>query len=350
MADSSVGPDCLLVGQRRSSDPSPCFGGGPSAYIEHPRFTAIVQTFKDTMRQAQQLTQRLRAIPLPKEIIVNDDSHGAQHGYWLSMLTGPNELYISSPNLHEVRAYNRVAAMARGELLVFVQGDCCLPARPAWMIDASRLFAALPRLAMLSARAGFDAVLNWKMDSTYRNERTWGAAPYKAIDHVAHVPTDNGSVEALPFTFAAGVDSGPLIYRRAALLGIGGFDESYSCAAGHVSGHYDFEASLRFWSRGWQVGVFYGCSTNGMGGRKTIRTPQKKTERHKNEEWNGLRVEKLWRASNATIAQHLAESLRGLAALSAEARIEMRQAREERIGKLTKQTCYDGIVRGGTSR
>ena len=341
--------DCLLIGRRRSSDPPPCVGRKDSQpYIERPLFSAIIQTFKDVPKQALHLVQHLRAIPLPKEIIVNDDSHGSQSSTWLPLLTERNEFYVSSPNLHEVRAYNRLAQMARGELLVYIQGDCCLPTTPLWMLDGARLFRALPRLAMLSARVGFGEVLSWQMTSAYRNARTWGAAPYRPLEHSLRVgATGTGDVPAeldaddIPFDFAAGVDNGPLLYRREALLRIGGFDESYSCAAGHLSGHYDFEASLRFWVHGWQVGVFYGCAVNGIGGRKTMRNPTARKERHSNELWNGRRVEALWREHNATIASCLDESSREglLVALPENRREAVRQAREVRIGKQTKEQC-----------
>ena len=217
------------------------------------------------------------------------------------------------------------------------------------MEDGVRLFQALPSLGMLSARAGFDEVLSWQMESPYRNARTWGAAPYKPLEHAVRVSNANGSSEELPFGFAPGVDNGPLLYRRAALLRIGGFDESYSCAAGHLSGHYDFEASLRFWIRGWQVGVYYGCAANGLGGRKTMRHPNARKERHSNELWNGQRIEALWRRHNATITRRLAES-RGLPqrlSLPAGQREAARSAREARIGRLSKdaRSCYGGLER-----
>ena len=220
-----------MVGKRRSPNPPSC-GSHPtlSGYDETPIFTAIVQNFKDLPKQANQLLQRLRAIPLNGEIIVNDDSHGLQSGIWLPLLIGPNEFYVSSPNLHEVRAYNRMAQMARGELLVYVQGDACLPATPLWMVDAIRIFGALPNLAMLSARAGFDEVLSYQMTTSYRDARTWGSSPYKALPHsLSLLPyatrgSESKAVRAalqdgsIPFTFASGVDNGPLIYRREAVL------------------------------------------------------------------------------------------------------------------------------------
>ena len=116
-------------------------------------------------------------------------------------------------------------------------------------------------------------------------------------------------MESTPFTFALGVDNGPLIYRRDALLSAGGFDESYSCA-GHVAMHYDFEMSVRFWLLGWQVGVFYGGSTNGMGGRKSQRNNAMRTERHDNELANSARVEALIRLNqnNKSLQNRIARS------------------------------------------
>ena len=352
--------DVFRVGRRRSLNPPPCWGRVQTnvnkQYIEKPVFSAIIQTFKDNAPQPQQLVTRLRAVPLPKEIIVNDDSQGARRDIWVPLLDGANEFYISSPNLHEVRAYNRLAQFARGEYLVFVQGDCCLPAKPFWMTDATRIFKALPQLAMLSARVGFSDILDWTMDKYFRNNRTWGASPYLPLDHVLHAPPSNTTTAKegpLPFMFAPGVDNGPLLYRRDALLRVGGFDESYSCAAGHLSGHYDFEVSLRFWTKGYQVGVFYGFATNSAGRdakpRKTMSTPAKKNERHKNEVWNGKRIARLWAAHNATIASRLeASRLQHLVALPPEQREATRLEHEKRIGKLSKLGCYAGIVKRKT--
>lgn len=111
--------------------------------------TQIIQSFRDHMgrgaSQPQQLTERLHAIPVSKEVIVNDDAHGSAAAAWLPWTQGPNDYYISSPNLHEIRAYNRLARMARGEFLVFVQGDTCLPTSSTWMLDALELLHRLPR-------------------------------------------------------------------------------------------------------------------------------------------------------------------------------------------------------------
>jgi hypothetical protein len=88
---------------------------------------------------------------------------------------------------------------------------------------------ALPHLAMLSGRVGFQEVLTraapgQKMNETYRNSRIFGQPPGQPITKQLRL---NGSSvsnsagappraqpAALPFMFVPGVDNGPLIFRR----------------------------------------------------------------------------------------------------------------------------------------
>lgn len=324
--------------------PPPCHPQArPNPYVDSPAVSVVIQTFKDGSLNAMQLVQRLRPIPLTKDIIVNDDSHGGQSGIWLKLLTGANEFYISSPNLHETRAYNRLSHYARGELVVFVQGDCCLPSSPQWLMDAAQLFQSLPSLAMLSARAGFDTVLTPGMTVNERAAHTQGAAPYMPIDYTVRI-TEGGS-KSIPFNFALGVDNGPLFYRREALLKVGGFDETYSCKAGHVAVYYDFEVALRFWLSGWQVGVYYGASSNGLGGRKSMRKLPMRQERHTNEGWNARRIQRLLKKHNATISSKLmASTLAHLTLIPAHEREGVRERRELMLGKLpSDERCFKGV-------
>lgn len=215
--------------------------GCTSRYIEKPILSVIIQTFRDhtgrSAGQPQQLTEKLHSIPVTKEIIVNDDTQGEGSAAWLPWLRESNDFYISSPNLHEVRVYNRLAKMARGEFLVLVQGDACLPSSPSWMEDALAILRTLPNLAMLSGRVGFKEVLTraapgQKMNETYRNSRFFGQLPGQPITHQLRLNASSlagGQARAqpgsLPFMFVPGVDNGPLIFRREALLALGGFDE-----------------------------------------------------------------------------------------------------------------------------
>ena len=130
-----------------------CDGAG---HTDHPLVSAIVQTFGDG-GNAQQLTTRLHAaLPASQlEVIINDDS-GKDHGRWAELLRQPNDFVVSSPNIHEIRAYNRLARLARGDFLLLLQGDHCLPAKGDWLRQGLAIFRRplLPPVAvgLLEAR------------------------------------------------------------------------------------------------------------------------------------------------------------------------------------------------------
>ena len=95
--------------------PPPCHPQArPNPYVDSPAVSVVIQTFKDGSLNAMQLVQRLRPIPLTKDIIVNDDSHGGQSGIWLKLLTGANEFYISSQSARDARLQPTVALRAWG--------------------------------------------------------------------------------------------------------------------------------------------------------------------------------------------------------------------------------------------
>lgn len=90
---------------------------------------AIIQTFRERSTQPELLVSRLidtaAAASISVQILVNDDS-GEQQAAWLRHMR-TTDVYLQSPNIHEVRAYNTLAARANSSLLVFLQGDNCLP-------------------------------------------------------------------------------------------------------------------------------------------------------------------------------------------------------------------------------
>ena len=186
-------------GEPRTSKGRRCSTVGVFGYVERPVFTAAVQTFRDhrTPSQARQLVEKLARIPVAKEIIINDDAWGEGADVWQRWLlefapradeceiARTNAFYIGSPNLHEIRVYNRLAALARGEFFMLVQGDYCLPDARAggglWMLHALRAFRALPRLAMLSGRVGYDDVLTRETPEAERRAKSWGQAPERPL-------------------------------------------------------------------------------------------------------------------------------------------------------------------------
>ena len=213
-----------------------------------------MQAFGDAADNARQLAERLHALP-NVEVIVNDDS-GRDHGEWLRWLRGANDAVLSSANVHEIRAYHRMARMARGEYLLLLQGDHCLPALGAsfnaqdgaWLEEGLALFERFPRLGLLGGQMGFDQVPTRKI----AEKISWGVPPCQPIPTMTKAATRDGGGGggSLPFMFVAGVNIGPLLARREAFLRVGAFDEAYSCA-GEPGIQLDTELSLQV--TGWPM-------------------------------------------------------------------------------------------------
>jgi GT2 family glycosyltransferase len=266
--------------------------------------SAIIQTFRDGAN-ARQLVRHLHAVAaFSVEILVNDDSR-SESAAWLAELTGPNDFLLSSPNVHEIRAYNRLARLARGDYLLLLQGDHCLPPTPAWLHAGLGLFAAYPRLGLLGGQMGFDQVPFKKIAESV----SWGVEPCRPIPFrvpataaARHGPGDaaGGASDAAgaAFMYVAGVNIGPLLVRREAYLLTGGFDEAFSCA-GEPGIQLDTDLSLRMWEAGYQVGLYNSAVSNGVGGRKTRKDKAQKRLRRLNDAANGARCERRLARHNA---------------------------------------------------
>ena len=59
------------------------------------------------------------------EVLINNDSR-SDWGAWMAGLSGLSMggLMVYSPNIHEIRGYNRLAKLSSGHMLVFMQ-VCC---------------------------------------------------------------------------------------------------------------------------------------------------------------------------------------------------------------------------------
>jgi hypothetical protein len=293
------GLDVLLHARRSAWQPHRARPCNTSRYLERPRVSALIQAFDDR-RNARQLASRLHALP-NVEVIVNDDS-GRDHAEWLQWLQGPNDAVLSSANVHEIRAYNRMARMARGDFILLLQGDHCLPAHGIrWLEQGLRLFEQLPRLGLLGGQMGFNEVPTRKIAESI----SWGVPPCKPIplrtggNHTAPVSkaySDTG----IPFMFVAGVNIGPLLARREAFLRVGGFDEAFSCV-GEPGIQLDTELSLQMWRHGYEVGMWYSAVSNGVGGRKTRTNKAQKRARTLNDAVNGQRCERLMRTHDQSL-------------------------------------------------
>jgi len=72
----------------------------------------------------------------------------SQYAYNTSGLVIP----VISDNIHEARAFNRLARMARGEIIVSAQDDHQYPDSCDWLHEALRVFKAYPRIGLLGLR------------------------------------------------------------------------------------------------------------------------------------------------------------------------------------------------------
>ncbi|KAL1525848.1 hypothetical protein AB1Y20_020682 [Prymnesium parvum] len=263
----------------------PCNTSSP---LEQPLVSALLQTFKDG-GNARQLSRRLHAFAR-LELLANADS-AVDVARWVAALDGPADYLLLSPNVHEIRAYNRLARMARGEFLLVLQGDHCLPPTPAWLHEGLEIFARLPRLAMLGGQMGFNQVPYRRVAENV----SWGAPPCRAVPSQLSV-----GGRGVPFMFVSGVNIGPLLIRREAFLRVGGFDEAFSCA-GQPGIQLDTELSLQLWRQGYQVGLWYSAVSNGVGGRKTRTDRAQKRVRNQNDVINGRRCERLFRQHDLAV-------------------------------------------------
>lgn len=61
---------------------------------------------------------------------------------------------LFSRNIHEIRAYNKLARVASGDVLAFVQDDAAPPVGCAYLDTVARLYARDPRLSIIGMNVG----------------------------------------------------------------------------------------------------------------------------------------------------------------------------------------------------
>ncbi|KAG2454524.1 hypothetical protein HYH02_000371 [Chlamydomonas schloesseri] len=144
---------------------------------------------------------------------------------------------VLSANVHEARAINRMAGVARGRVLVVLQDDDTLaPADCSWALPLLKQFEAMPKLGMVGLKG-------YRRGATLGNKERWS--------DTFRLFSDPGT--GAHFTFPLHTDYAPVAFRRSALRNVGGVDEGMSDPGecGIVS---DWELSVRMWAAGWHVG------------------------------------------------------------------------------------------------
>ncbi len=216
-------------------------------YTDSPVMSLVIQSFNHR-DNIEPIVGRLRQTVADELIVCEDGSVDGSEKAWRRLLTRPNDLLVQSNDLHEIRTYNRAISLARGEFVCVLQDDDIPPANPGWVADAIVLFRTYPKLAILGCWNG------WAFD--FGDFETSIGSPVGPGVHGAD--SDVSFVDqksTLPFQFVEAVGIGPMFFRRADFLELGGFDLRLS-GPGEPGIWLDYDICLRAWCAGRQVGAF----------------------------------------------------------------------------------------------
>lgn len=201
------------------------------------------------------------------EVLVNNDSNRG-HRAWMKAFEGCGRcLVVYSPDLHEIRAYNRMGQLASpsAEVLAFIQDDDAPPRDGSWLRKARELLEARPTLGLIGGRAGRTDVNDrleqkkpeWKLGG---KAPAWVAGPMWQVDggkfgRRRAAIRDRDWATGHPFMYVYKVNASPMVVRRSVFLRVGMFHPGYSCP-GDAGISFDFEYSVRMWWHGYQVGLY----------------------------------------------------------------------------------------------
>ena len=218
-------------------------------YEYRPKISLMMQYFK----RPQAIAPFIEAMQacnstIPIELVVNVD-HPQDHEAWAKASYSSKGLVIPvfSNNIHEVRSYNRLASLARGEVLVMMADDDKPPSDCSWMSKLVSIFDKWPATGVVGIRnynTCHDHSFLYQrpqpnfIESDAGNRGLWFKDP--------KLPGD------IPLMFVEKVDMAPLAVRRSAYLHIGGMDETMT-EPGECGILTDWDLSLRMWVAGWHV-------------------------------------------------------------------------------------------------
>jgi hypothetical protein len=223
-------------------------GAVGTAYPEQdplPRVSVILQYFK--------MAPNIDALARWKdcagvEFIVNVDSDQIElDKKWVA--TSADHV-VFSRNIHETRAYNKLARMSRAPVVLFVQDDDAPPASCRYLDHVEKMFQHDPKLAVV----GFNVGTNTPWDHKWQT-------PDGVVEHIrSHDAAHKWGLGTIAAEYAACVDIGPFAVRRADFLAMGGFDEAFSYPGKGAMG-LDFDVATRAWLSGHTVGL-YTCESS----------------------------------------------------------------------------------------
>lgn len=195
-------------------------------------------------------------MPRPRpfsELLVNVDSIGDHEtaGLWANLSYEMDGFVVPvfSDNIHEVRGYNRLASVARSQILMFLQDDQLPPNDGTWLVSLLSIFDKYHLVGAVGLHSF--RVCPYRGKGVNRNLRG---------HHVGY----RDPLLGVKMQFATSVDFAPLAVRKVALDDVRGLDEGLSEPG--VCGIYsDWGLSARMWSAGWWVAYMDMAFPSGKG-------------------------------------------------------------------------------------
>lgn len=280
--------------------PKPGAGGGEGRRCyrasdfmsREPSGSLVVQYFKRSAN-IKDIVDSFSRYKGKAELIINDDSR-SDYAEWAKALKGWDGYLVYSPDVHEIRGYNRLTKFADSELMVYLQDDDLGARNLDWLSKAKLLFDSFPDMALLG---GFRGRMDFGTTMDSRKHLIQGPK--------FGVPSDNPRCcykipwkdpkTGIPLMFVYKVNMGPMMARRSLFMKLGMYHPGFSCPGDPGIG-FDFEFSIRTWKAGYRVGLTPSEFKNRVGESMQSGThsgPQKKI-RDANEEMNNRAVYRMY--------------------------------------------------------
>jgi glycosyltransferase involved in cell wall biosynthesis len=232
-------------------------------------------------------------------VVCEDGSIDGSHEQWMRRLTRPNDFFIHSNDLHEIRTYSRAIDHARGEYICLMQDDDRPPKDGSWLAKSIELFTHYPNLGVLGGWCGFNRYFEEEYNAPWLRPPVNGEIPY--IDPYTQQP----------LVFVENVNIGPYLFRRHVYQDLGGFDIRFS-EPGTPGICFESEFCYRAWKRGYEVALTDIPVKEGNNGQAYIfpggTVMWGKEDRERNEYQNKKRIVELYENELPGIQERVQEA------------------------------------------
>ena len=193
-----------------------------------PSGSLIVQYFKRSAN-IKDIVESFKGYKTRAKLIINDDSR-SEYADWAAALRDWNKGFlVYSPNVHEIRAYNRLTQFADSETVVYLQDDDLGAENLDWLGKAKKLFANHADLALLGGfrgRMDFGTVMDSKKHLIQGPKFGVPSSNPRCCFKIPWKDPKSG----VPFMFVYKVNMGPMMAKRSLFLKLGMYHPGFSCA------------------------------------------------------------------------------------------------------------------------